>query len=500
MHAAIAAGSRLATDAGAAVIAAGGNAVDACMAASLVTLISEPGIVALGAGGFVTVWGPEAPPCTIDGYVTAPGLGGTSGTNQWDVHVEYGGGVTTGVGPASIGAPGAPAALELAVERYGAIPWRDVVAPAIEVAKRGFPLSPAAHTYLEYTHEAVFGWHPASREVLHDADGKLLPLGSAIRIPGLAESLEQMAVEGTEAFYRGELARRIVEEVRESGGALTAADLAGYRPVEREPLDATIAGWDIVTNPPPAVGGVSLLSMLHLMDEEPVGGWDKEAIERLIAVQTAVLTYRRDHLDPARERTEVALRLLDEVRDLGLDWLARSPSTIHTSVVDEEGLACSATFSAGYGSGMMPGGTGIWMNNSLGEKELNERVPRPRPGERLLSNMAPTVARDGEGRVVAIGSPGADRITTAILQVFLNTAHLNLPLAAAIAHPRLHVDIGHNPPVVVHEPGLHIEGHPVRTYERLDMYFGGVNAAALHPDGVLEGGADPRRSGDARVL
>ena len=172
-----------------------------------------------------------------------------------------------------------------------------------------------------------------------------------------------------------------------------------------------------------------------------------------------------------------------------------SASTVHTSAVDENGLGCSITASAGYGAGEMPEGTGLWLNNGLGEVELNRRdvASRP-PGSRLPSNMAPTVARC-EGGVLAIGSPGADRITSAIHQVLVNAVQFGMPLEDAIAHPRLHVDMSGSKDQLAAESGLDLPDTdlPVRRFDGINMYFGGVGAAHYDASTGFEIAADPRR-------
>jgi gamma-glutamyltranspeptidase/glutathione hydrolase len=182
--------------------------------------------------------------------------------------------------------------------------------------------------------------------------------------------------------------------------------------------------------------------------------------------------------------------------------LLSAQSTVHTSAVDSDGLACAITLSDGYGSGVMPPGTGLWMNNALGEKELNPRGFHGwPPGRRIPSNMAPTVARDDQGGVLAIGSPGADRITTAILQTMIHFMHAGLPLAEAVAQPRLHVERLHGVWQVAYEAGLAVEELDVvtRRYESHSMFFGGVAAAFWSPETGFQVAADDRRAGGTAV-
>ena len=484
---------------------AGGNAVDATVAASIVGMVSEPGVVSLGGGGFFTIWPPDGPPMTIDGYAAMPGKGqdpSRFGGGVFDAWMAYGGGVTTTVGHGSVAVPGALAACERAVELYGAAPWETVLAPAIELADGGFPMSMAAYRYLSHCHDTIFGWHEPSFRALHTNDGALIEPGGIVRISDLADSLRLIASEGVSAFYGGSLARRIVDDMDAGGGLVTLEDLAGYHVESRTPLQVRTGEWEIATNPPPAVGGTTLAALLLLMSGEPRGSWTPAALSRLVAAQLAVFGYRRDRLDHSTDLLRDADELLETIRRVGAEWAMRSPSTIHTSTVDSDGLACAATFSAGYGSGVMAPGTGIWLNNSLGELELNPGgLHSAEPGRRLLSNMAPTVGRRADGATLAIGSPGADRITTAILQSFLNFSNLGMSLSEAVERPRLHVELSDEGARVAFEPGLDLDpiDVPTRPFDHPDMFFGGVAAAALHSDGTLEAGVDPRRSGHGLV-
>jgi gamma-glutamyltranspeptidase/glutathione hydrolase len=369
--------------------------------------------------------------------------------------------------------------------RDGRLPWADVVAPALDVARQGFLLTPASRYYLDFVHDDIFGWDPASRSALHGPDGKVTT--GPVTLPDLAASLEVVALDGPDALHRGDLADRIAADVQARGGILGSEDLAAYVPVVRPSLVTRIGGWSLATTPPPSVGGVCLTAMLRLMDGRPHGVWEEPDVEHLVRVQRAVLGHRLDVLDRTTDLETAAaeyLRLVDRDHVAVLE----SGSTAHVSATDRSGEACSVTFSSGYGSGMVADGTGIWLNNCLGEQELHPLgLYGAAPGTRLLSNMAPTVARHDDGSTLAIGSPGADRITTAIVQVLAGFTS-GLPLQEAVDHPRVHV----------HRPGRPDE--VVRREVEPAMYFGGVGATLCDAGGRLTAAADPRREGAVRLV
>lgn len=500
---ATASSSPMAADAAARMAEEGGNAVDGAIAAAFVSMLTEPGVCAMGGGGFVTIWVPDSDPVTIDGYVEMPGRGLPTerfGQGVFDVTMEYGGGITTTIGHGSVGTPGALAALGLASARYGRIPWPILVEPAYELARDGFALSQASGDYLRYSHEVVFGWQAQSRASLHHEDGSPIQRGGLIKVADRAETIRAIADQGPRAtFYEGDIARLIASDMEANGGLVTAEDLAEYRPLVRRPLEAVVGGWHIMTNPPPAIGGVTLTAMLMLMNGYPVDQWSAEDYERLIRAQIAVLGFRQAQLDFSDDLPRDALRLLTSAETGDIETLGNSPSTVHTSTVDSSGAACSVTISSGYGSGVMSPGTGIWMNNCLGEIELNRRgFHALAPGTRLTSNMAPTIARHEDGRILSIGSPGAARITTAILETVLNFTELGMSLTDAINEPRVHAELGEDGDwQVAYEGSLPISelGFPSRRFEKIDMFFGGVGAAYWDSRGQIEAAADPRRAG-----
>ncbi len=498
----VAAGSQISAEAGASVADEGGNAIDAAVAAVLVSLCTEPGLVAPGASGFVTVWPADGEPVVIDAYAEMPGRNAPPdrfGAGGIEVEMEYGGGMTTIVGYGSVATPGAFAGLGLASRRYGALPWASVVGPAIGWAERGFPLPAASAEYFAYAAEPIFGWHPDSHPVLHHADGRRLGVGERVHVPHLEHSLRLLAEQGAECFYTGELAARIADDIQANGGLLTADDLAAYEAIERAPIIVELDDWTVAANPPPAIGGATMAAMVVLLDRLGFATWDEATVATMVEVQQAVLDYRRHRLDGLGDVAGDIAELLDHARLGELGELLASPSTIHVSAVDTDGNACAATLSAGYGSGVMVPGTGLWLNNSLGEVELHPSGYHAlAPGTRLPSNMAPTVARRQDGAVLAIGSPGADRITTALAQVLVNFIHLGMALSDAVEHPRLHVEVFDGARTVAFEPGVPLTkgGETVlRPFPDRSMYFGGVQAAMWDRRAGLFAAADPRRAG-----
>jgi len=496
----------MAADAGLEVARTGGNAVDVCIAASVASLCTETVIASLGGGGFVTISPLAGDPVTIDGYVEMPGRGlpaSRLGGGAREVDFGYGGGVRTSIGPGSVATPGTVAALDRAWTLHGRLPWARILEPARRLVEEGFPLTPAAEHYLEHSGEPIFGWDPEARRALRGEDGGLPKSGETVRIPDLARSLEILETEGAESFYTGELAERIARRVRRSGGMLGLEDLAAYEPIVRPALEVELDGWTVATNPPPAIGGATLAAMLLLMHGHPSERWSEEELERLARVQEAVLGWRIRELDGSDDLHRDVRRLLEERTLDDLRRWIESPSTVHTSAVDADGLACSISASTGYGSGVVAPGTGIFLNNCLGEQELVPGgVGSPEIGSRLPSNMAPSTARGPGGAVLAVGSPGAGRITTALLQTLLSFFRLGMTLEEAVAHPRLHVELDSGRTVVACEPGLDLEGTglELRPFEWPDMFFGGVTGALRREDGAFEAAADPRRTGGVAVF
>lgn len=497
---AVATTSQLAADAAREVAEIGGNAIDCALAAALLTINTEPGVCALGGSAFITIWRAGEDPITVDGNVAVPGIGLADedrGKGAVEVALAYGGGIMTLVGPGSVSVPGTLAAMEDAWKNYGSVPWQTIFAPTIRACREGFPLSGACRYYLGYSGDIIFGRSEDGYKALHRDDGSLLDAGDVVVVPHLADSLDAIAHEGARIFYEGEIARAIAEHCRAGEGMLTLEDLQSYRAIERAPLMSQIGAWQLASNPPPAVGGAVLTAMLLACADLDIERWDAKALAHLIEAQRACLDFRQRRLDLAEDVGPEAARLIETARSGRLLSRWTSASTVHTSVVDDSGNGCAITASSGYGSGEMPGGTGLWLNNCLGEIELNRRgLDAGPPGSRLPSNMAPSVARR-DGAVLAVGSPGADRITTAMQQFLINYLQIGMPLADAIAHPRVHVDTSGEEIRLKAEPNLELPDIdlPVSVFPELVMYFGGVGAAVFDNNDGFDVAADPRREG-----
>lgn len=490
-------------EAATAVASQGGNAVDAAVAAILVACVTEPGIVSPMGGAFINVWVPGGEPMVIDANVEMPGRGRPEeafGHGISEIFIDFYGGITLFAGHGSVATPGMFAGLHEACLRHGRLPWRELVAPAAHHARSGYSLGPSAGTYLR----------GASPLFLHDAQTSEFVLqgggppadGQLMRSPDLAASMDAVGA-GIDTLYGGELGEVIAADMDAHGGLITREDLAAYRTVTRPALRSPLGTWDIGINPAPSIGGPVLTAMLRLLAARRLEAGASH-VGDIIDIERLVLGYRHRAIDQAHDLETAGRELIDLLDRLGPQGLAAvcsSSETIHVSAVDADGLACAITTSAGYGSGITTPGTGLMLNNALGEPELNRRgLHALPPGTRLASNMAPATARHEGGAVLAVGSPGADRITTALFQVLGGVCLDGHPLQRSIDQPRVHVTVTDDgtervdfedspvPAEAVARTGLQQVVHP-----RLAMYFGGVGAAARHDDGRLEAAGDPRR-------
>ncbi len=471
-------------------------------------LATEPGIVSFAGGAFVAVWPAQGDPVVVDGNVAMPGVGGDP--NRWGqglrpVDTDYGGGVRLYAGDGSVATPGAVPALERAHAAWGRLPWQRLLAPAVEAARQGYPMSPAAARYLRYTSESLFGHDPETHAIVTADGGVPLAGGQVTRNTALADTLDDLGHEGGALFRTGWVGRELVAQMASGQGLVTTHDLADYDAVVREAQVIEAADWQIALNPPPAIGGVTLAVMMAelVRANAATGAWTwRDAIE----IQQAVLGHRLDVLDLSRDLDVAGAHLMATVRERGLSALGGSSATAHVSAVDRRGNACAITMSSGYGSGTCIPGTGILLNNALGEVELNRTGLHALPaGTRLASNMAPTTARTRDGRVLAIGSPGADRITSALMLVLGQGCLHGAALQDAIDAPRLHLRRRDSGWVVEHELDDGIAaavaslGLSCDVYPEPHMYFGGVGAAYRGPDERLTAAGDARREAEVGV-
>lgn len=493
----IAAGNKLGADAGAAVGREGGNAIDACLAAAVMGWVAEPFFAGIGGSGFVTVRTPEKNVEVIDGNQAMPlTQPDEPGQGVRRVFLDYSDGMYTGIGGGAVGVPGVLAAAYRAWERHGAIEWEAVMKPAIEAARGGLPFPKTSAYYLSVTWEPVWSEYPEAAKI-YGPEGRPLQEGELFVQHELAEALQLIAEQGPSVFYGGELGKEIEDTLRADGGFITVDDLAAYEPYVREPITAEAFGWKIASNPPPSVGGVVLVHMLAQL-ETLVLDSDVARLRALVDAQRRGIG-ERDQL--FQEPDTIAADIDSDEKGTVVDRGPASPETTHCSSADADGYACAITESNGYGAGITV--HGMSMNNTLGEEELNPMGPHAhKPGARCNSNMAPSIAY-GDGKVVALGSPGATRIVGAIAQAFMRVAADGMSLQDAVAAPRCHLDLREAGETLCFEPGL--PGEAIadcipRPYEEIHMYFGAVQAASVADDGTVDAAFDPRRSGGSALV
>jgi gamma-glutamyltranspeptidase / glutathione hydrolase len=491
-HGVVAAGHPLTAQAGARVLREGGNAVDAVLGAMLTSFVAEPLLTGLAAGGYMLVAGGGLQPTLLDFFVQAPTRAGDgSEVELHAVDVSFGDAEQVFyIGPASCGVYGAPAGVCAAARRWGTVPLEQLAAPAATLAHQGVPLN-AQQAYvaeilvdlLTSTPECAALWAPG---------GRLLREGGVMRNPELADVLLRLAREGEEPFYRGDIATQVCSWLTERGGSVRAGDLAGYRALERRPIDIAYRDRRILTNPPPSAGGTLLAYALALLDRGPAPPTLHAVVRAMAAAQS--------------ERTPEFVDGLDQHGYLERFLSSRLGATTHISVIDSRGCACAATCTNGEGSGVVVPGTGMHLNNVMGEQDLNPLGFHLYPaGRRMPSMMAPTIAmRDGQVEL-ALGSAGSNRIRSALLQTIVGVVDRGLSVREAVEAPRVHFEDG----VLFAEPGIELgdlsqpgalaelcgEVSVVR-FSALNLFFGGVQAA-LQRGGRLSGAGDPRRGGVA---
>ncbi len=500
-RAAIAAPNPTATQAGLDAMSHGGNAVDAAVAAMVAASVTEPGIISPLGGAYINIWPTDDSPLVIDGNVEMPGCGADKkrfGQGLIECVTTYGGGLTTYVGPGSVATPGMLAAMGWAHKRFGQAPWCELFTPAVRAVEQGFTVSQTAETYSALVAHNIFAWDPVTRDV-YTHDRGPLKAGDIIVDPDLVATLALIGAEGAAVAYTGDVGHAMADDVQARGGLLTRADLAAYKPRVRPALRAELGGWDLACNPPPAIGGPVLTAMLRLLSAiapDPITALEAARVMR------QVLDLRLANVDIAEDLEAAGTELLAQIASMSGQVLPTPASTAHVSVVDSDGMSCSITASSGYGSGMTIQGTGMLANNALGEPELNRRgMHSLTSGTRMASNMAPTTARHSDGSVLSIGTPGADRITTALTQVLIHMCVHGESLQEAIDRPRLHVrHLDDGSVRIDHERDAELSAAlatselPLHEHEPHAMFFGGVGAAIQHADGALSAGADPRRA------
>jgi gamma-glutamyltranspeptidase/glutathione hydrolase len=474
---AIAAGHPLTAETGARVLEAGGTAVDACVAAAFVSWVCESPLTGPGGGGFMLVHSAsDARTSILDFFVTLPKRVATA--DLLELAVDFDGDTQQlfRTGAAAVAVPGTALGLETAHRRWGRVPWAELVAPAVRLAREGFVVTEAG-AYLHRILDPLLR-HSPEGDAMYAVEGRSAGVGERLAFPELAATLERLGAEGASVLYKGELAQAIVAHVERGGGALSVEDLEGYRVVRRRPLSVMYSGHEFRSNPPPSSGGVLIaVGLQALGDAEPTPSAIAAAMEAQEATRGAAFAR-------ALYRGGLAKQVLS--------------GTTAISVITGGGDAASLSSSLGSGSGVVVPGTGIHLNNMLGELDL---IGASRPGERLTSMMAPSlVLRDGHPRLV-LGSAGSARLRGAILQVVANVVGRALGVGNAVQASRVHAEEG-----VVHcedsaaADALEAEGRAVVRWRQRNLYFGGVSAVEVAEGGDLAAAGDPRRGGAAVVV
>lgn len=522
----VSAGRAEAAQIGRDILARGGNAIDAAVAVAFAMGVCEPNASGIGGGGFMLIRdGKTGKSVFLDFRENAP-MAATpamytpkaSGSNyDKDLSNVYGG--------KAVGVPGDVAGLLYALEQYGTMTPEQVISPAAQLAREGYVVTPLLNGDMTEHQEQLKtygdGWK------IYLKDGQPWPVGSIISNPDLADTLDKIAKGGKDAFYKGEIADKIIAQVAKDGGVLTHEDLQNFKVRVLEPVRCTYRGYELISSPPPSSGGTHVAQILNVLENFDVSALEVNSVEYLhLFSEVFKMCYadRAAHMgDPNFVKVPLeGLLSKDYAKELaarfdpenahkptaGDPWKHESISTTHFSIADCEGnlVAVTRTINHFFGSCVVPEGTGFLLNDEMEDFSLDPNSANAVAGGKVpLSCMSPTfILKDGKPFAV-LGSPGGIRIISSVVQVISKMIDHGMNLEDAIGSPRIgdsHTD------QIIYESRIPAEtieklqamGHPVKGYDDWHRIMGSVNGCAILPDGTIVGAADPRRDGLAMGL
>jgi gamma-glutamyltranspeptidase/glutathione hydrolase len=511
---AIAAGHTETARAGARMFEEGGNAFDAILAAACASCVSEPVLSSLGGGGFLLAHQADHDPVLYDFFTQTPKQRRTD-SQFYPITADFGT-VTQDfhIGRGSIATPGVIKGVFEAYADLASLPMDIIMAPAIELAHDGLRVNAMQASLFDIV-EAIYTASPESRRLYQSQcfSDKLLRDGEWQTNTDMAQTFQALAAEGSDLFYKGEIADLIATDCLEKGGHLTTNDLASYRVEKRKPLRVDYGRSHFYTNPAPSTGGLLIAFALELIKQagfRNLAFGSKDHVERLSQIMALTNMARIDAalIDGAEQ---AQLKMLDQTylqtyRAQIMNRPKALRGTTHISAIDNNGNAASMTLSNGEGCGFILGKTGIMLNNMLGEEDINPHGFNQWPEDtRMCSMMSPTLLLRDDGINVALGSGGSNRIRTAVLQVLVNLLEFDMNLEQAVNAPRMHYERG----LLNLEPGFsadalralkdHVPDHKI--WDKQNLFFGGVHSVRsnIHT-GRFDGVGDQRRGGAAIIV
>ncbi len=432
------------------------NAADVMISSIVTSMVTDLGVVAPTSSGLLTFYdGKTNNSHTIDGYFVSPKNFNGNDHEEHRVVLTYGGYVETCKGANTFAIPGIYKILDFLYKNYASLPLDKLLEFPINIAKNGFELTQPTKDYFQHSLKPLFTWHDYSREILENISNDLD--NGIVKLNKLSDSLEHLSNEGFNDFYVGDIAKEILKTITNEGGHATSDDFSNYKLIEDSKFDFKYKNLILTGHSGPSIGGLMVLKYI-------------EKLSNGINIQSLIDVYknRKDSYEFFGDRESF---INQEILNL-----TKSSSTIQVNTSDEMNNHFSTTFSSGYGSGVLCKNTGMYFNNSLGEIELNPQgFLGDTKGDRLISNMSPLIIQSENG-ITTIGSPGADRISSAIAQVLLNYSKTN-KWGQAIDQPRFHVNGDGS---VRAEPGSLELNEGITITDEYDMYFGGVCVSGLN--------------------
>lgn len=511
--------STIASQVGADIMRQGGNAVDAAVAMGFALAVTYPSAGNLGGGGFMVLHLADGTDTTLDFREVAPS------SAHKEMYLDENGAVVKGLSTStrkSTGVPGTVDGLIRALETHGTMKLKQVIAPAIELARDGFPLS---YELVEQFNERMeyFEKYPASKAVFTN-DGALYKVGDVWKQPDLAGSLERIAEHGRDGFYTGETAELIVAEMKRGQGEISLEDLKKYRSKWRDPVRGTYRGHEIVSMPPPSSGGVLLIQMLNMIEPHDIAemGWGSaDAIHLMVEAERRAYADRAEFLgDPDFVEVPMA-KLMDKAYakermksfspiqatdsdDIGHGtWPEESPETTHYAAADHLGnaVAVTTTLNWSFGTRIVVEGAGFLLNNEMDDFSVKPNVPNSygligrqansiAPGKRMLSSMTPTIIKRDGKPFLLLGSPGGSTIITTVFQVAINVIDHEMDISSAVNMPRFHHQW--KPNRIIYEPHaippdaktiLELRGH--QNIRGTSWKIGDANSILIEGDLIL---------------